>query len=223
MPRIARIVVRDYPYHVIQRGNNKQTVFFDDRDKKLYLQLLNKFRKEDNCKLHAYCLMNNHIHLLITPLKDESLSKMMQKLSLRYTQLINKKYKRTGRLWECRFHSCLIDKDNYLWAVCRYIETNPVRANIVKSVRDYFWSSARINVLGEESNLVEPIWGGEKDKLEYSKFVLESEDKLNKEIKNCTYKGKPLGDEGFMKIIEKLLNIDLSIKKVGRPKQRMEE
>jgi putative transposase len=98
----------------------------------------------------AYCLMSNHIHLLTKPLSEESLFKMMQGLTLCYTQYINRMYGRTGRLWESRYHSCIVDHDKYLWAVARYIEQNPVRAKMVERAEDYSYSSARAHVNGSE-------------------------------------------------------------------------
>ncbi len=221
MPRIARIVAPGYPHHIVQRGNNKQDVFFDHEDRRTYLRLLSEYTQECNCKTHAYCLMNNHIHLLVTPAEHESLSKMMQKLSLRYTQLINKKYNRTGRLWECRYHSCIVDKDSYLWTVCRYIETNPVRARIVSVAEDFSWSSARFNILGKKNDLLDKIWQSEKERLEYKQFTTILEDEINREIRKKTYSGKPLGGKNFLKSMEKLLGVNFSSrKKPGRPKKK---
>jgi len=114
MPRVARIVSVGYPHHIIQRGNNREIVFFDNEDRCFYLELLKKHSPECGCKIHAYCLMSNHVHMLLVPLYSHSLAKALQKLSLRYTQHINKKYRRTGRLRECRFHSAIVDKDAYL-------------------------------------------------------------------------------------------------------------
>src|SRR3989338_538169 len=99
--------------------------------------------------------MDNHIHILFTPQRDDSLAKTMQKLSLRFTQHINRKHRRTGRLWECRFHSSLVDKEEYLWAVCRYIERNPVRAKIVDRPSQYQWSS--VNEI-HKRDIIESIW-----------------------------------------------------------------
>ena len=121
MPRIARIVAEGYPHHIIQRGNNRQAVFFDNEDRLFYLGLLRKYSRECASKVHAYCLMDNHVHILFTPRYHNSLAKTMQKLSLRFTQHVNKKHKRTGRLWECRFHSSLVDKEDYLSAMERSV------------------------------------------------------------------------------------------------------
>src|SRR3989338_862011 len=172
MPRIARIAEANYPHHIVQRGNNKGVIFFDDSDRRFYLKLLRKYSMECNCMVNAYCIMNNHVHLLLTPLQQAALSKMMQKLSLRYTQYINKKYERTGRLWECRFYSSLIEKDAHLWAACRYIERNPVRAKIVDDPMRYVWSSAGCRHSEEGNNaLVEPIWYNKCEKEDYINFL----------------------------------------------------
>jgi putative transposase len=125
MPRIARAVATGFPHHVIQRGNNREEVFFDKKDREQYLLLLKRYAGKWISPILAYCLMNNHVHLLTKPKEEESLYKMMQGVSLCYTQYVNRKYKRTGSLWESRYHSCIVDKEKYLWAVARYIEQNP--------------------------------------------------------------------------------------------------
>src|SRR4030042_6002476 len=148
MPRIGRAVAAGFPHHVIQRGNNREQVFFKEKDRKQYLSLLKKYSVKWKSSIIAYCLMNNHVHLLKKPESDESLFKMMQGLTLCYTQHINRTYKRTGRLWESRYHSCIVDQEKYLWAVARYIEQNPVRAGMVQRAEDYPYSSARAHVNG---------------------------------------------------------------------------
>jgi len=218
MPRIARIVCIDYPHHIIQRGNNRQKVFFDEEDKGFYFGLLKKYSSESSCKIHAYCLMSNHVHILAVPLEDDSLAKTMQKLSLRYTQHINKKYKRTGRLWECRFHSALVDKEGYLWAVCRYIERNPVRASLIKRPKQYKWSSARVNTGEEKDGFIEPIWRDYVDRKEYCKFLntIDNEREIEN-IRKCTFSGKPIGSERFVSQIVDTLGIRINIRPRGRP------
>ena len=113
MPRQARIVLVDYPHHIVQRGNNSQNIFFEDSEKKYYFGLLDRFSKENHCIIHAYCLMSNHVHILVTPKQPFSLAKLIQKLNLRYTQVFNQKYNRTGSLWEGRYFSSLVDKEKY--------------------------------------------------------------------------------------------------------------
>lgn len=221
MPRIARIVYVDYPHHIIQRGNNKQTVFFDDEDRKEYLKLLNKYAKECGSELHSYCLMTNHVHLLLTPEKNNSLAKTMQKLSLRYTQYINKKYTRTGRLWECRFHSCVVEKETYLWSVYRYIERNPVRAGIVKDPIKYRWSSATLNTtIVHQNKLVKPIWKDYFERNEYHKFLNQHDNKDETvKIKKSTFSGLPIGSEKFLHHISKELGISIERRRKGRPRK----
>ena len=132
MPKIARAVALEFPHHVVQRGNNREKVFINEQDKRKYLLLLKEYSDKWDTYILAYCLMSNHVHLLTRPIKNESLYKMMQGIIFCYTQDFNRTYKMTGRLWESRYHSCVVDKEKYLWAVARYIEQNPVRAKIVK-------------------------------------------------------------------------------------------
>ena len=215
------MVVSEYPHHVVQRGNNRQDIFFDDEDRRLYLGLLKKYSSECACKIHAYCLMNNHVHILFVPERDYSLAKTMQKLSLRFTQHINKKYKRTGRLWECRFHSSLIDKEEYLWIVCRYIERNPVRANIVSEPNLYQWSSARANTMAKQNGFIEPIWQDNIQRREYTEFLNTHDDKNEMDmIRKHTYTGKPIGKERFLNRIVEKLGIAITTRHRGRPRKK---
>ena len=132
MPRIARICAIGYPHHITQRGNNKETVFFEDEDRRFYLKTLNKYSHKWDLEIWVYCLMDNHVHILAVPQKYESLARGIGGTNLVYTQYINRKYKRSGRLWQNRFYSTIIEKESYLWAASRYIERNPVRAKLVK-------------------------------------------------------------------------------------------
>ena len=221
MPRIARIIGTEHPHHIVQRGNNRQAIFFDDPDRERYLSLLIKYAKECLCKISSYCLMENHTHLLLNPEKMESLAKMMQKLSLTFTQYINKKYNRTGRLWECRFYSSIIDKESYLLSVCRYIERNPVRAKLVKSPLKYKWSSAKY-ILSEDSvEWLDPAWADYYTRDEYIKFLNQQEDKEDVEkIRRSVFKGMPLGTAKFIKEISEKSGILLDPRPRGRPPKK---
>jgi putative transposase len=155
----------------------------------------------------AYCLMSNYIHLLTKPLSEESLFKMMQGLTLCYTQYINRMYGRTGRLWESRFHSCIVDHDKYLWAVAsRYIEQNPVRAKMVERAEDYSYSSARAHVNGgEDAVLGKDLFHNDRRR-DY--ILLLRSDTPQKEIKRLRYAtktGRPLSSEEFVVEMEKKL------------------
>ena len=154
MPRIARAVALEFPHHVVQRGNNREKVFINEEDKKKYLSLLKEYSSKWDTYILAYCLMSNHVHSLTRPITNESLYKMMQGITLCYTQYFNRTYKRTGRLWESRYHSCVVDKEKYLWAAARYIEQNPVRVKIVKKAADYPYSSAKAHIQGLQDEIL---------------------------------------------------------------------
>ena len=156
MPRPRRIDAPGYPQHVVQRGNNRQAVFFSSKDPALYLGLLRDCAREHRCRVHAYVLMGNHVHLMVTPEAAGGLSRMMQAVNRAYVRRVNDRHGRTGTLWEGRFHSTLVDTDRYLLACQRYIELNPVRAGTVAHPGDYRWSSYRANAEGRANALLVP-------------------------------------------------------------------
>ena len=205
---------------MVQRGNNRQAIFFDNADREFYLKILIKYAKECDCRIKSYCLMQNHTHLLIIPQRNESLAKMMQKLSLTFTQYINKKYERTGRLWECRFYSSIIDKESYLLSVCRYIEKNPVRAKVVENPLKYKWSSAQYILSKDDVEWLEPAWADYCTKDEYIKFLNQHEDEEEIErIRSSAFKGMPLGPAKFVKKLSEELGILLNTRPRGRPRK----
>jgi len=142
--------------HIIQRGNNRGLCFFTDAERQLYLAQLAELSRRDDREVHAYCLMSNHVHLLVTPLRDNSCALLMKNLGQRYVQYVNRAYRRTGSLWEGRFRSCLAQSQRYVLACYRYIELNPVRAAIVDHPGKYPWSSYRANAEVETYPLVTP-------------------------------------------------------------------
>ena len=141
MSRRPRFPVTGYPLHVVQRGNDRQPCFFADADYRFYLDSLGKAAGHYGVQIHAYVLMTNHVHLLVTPLAAGAVSRMMQALAARYVRYVNARRERTGTLWEGRYKACLVDHDRHLLATCRYIDLNPVRAGIVAHPRAYRWSS----------------------------------------------------------------------------------
>lgn len=156
MPRLARPVVADIPLHIIQRGNNRQQCFFNDSDYLVYLDLLQRCALQAACRVHAYVLMTNHVHLLVTPLRTDAPANMMKSLGQRYVQYVNRRYTRTGSLWEGRYKSSLVQHDSYLLVCQRYIELNPVRARMVRHPSHYPWSSYLVNAHGATSELITP-------------------------------------------------------------------
>jgi len=220
MPRIARVCAINYPHHITQRGNNKETVFFDDEDRKFYLRILSKYRDEWNFEIWAYCLMNNHIHLLVVPREEESLAKGIGITNLVYTQYFNRRYNRSGRLWQNRFFSTVIEEDTYLWAVARYIENNPVRVNIVKKAEDYPWSSARAHLLKtKDSTLSGKSWLEENKINAYLDFLRKDDNLVDNRIRKGTSTGRALGQEEFIKSIGDIIGRGIFVKRVGRPKK----
>lgn len=156
MARLPRFVLPGHPQHVIQRGNNREPIFCAESDYRFYLDKLRLACEKHQCEVHAYVLMTNHVHLLITPHSETSIGKVMQMLGRYYVQYYNYCYQRTGTLWEGRYKATLIDSEHYLLTCMRYIELNPVRADIVTHPRDYPWSSYCYNALGQEDSLITP-------------------------------------------------------------------
>ncbi len=156
MPRQRRICVPGMPMHIVQRGNNRQSCFLHAGDYHSYLKLLGQAADRYDTAIHAYALMTNHVHLLVTPNHASSASSVMQHLGRGYVLRFNRIHNRTGTLWEGRFRSSIIDTEKYLFACYRYIELNPVRAGIVSTPEKYRWSSYRINAQGARTDLILP-------------------------------------------------------------------
>ena len=156
MARLPRFMIPDQPQHVILRGNNRAEIFCAEADYNFYLEKLKLACTKHGCTVHAYVLMTNHVHLLITPHLEQSLGKAMQMLGRYYVQYYNYCYRRTGTLWEGRYKATLIDSESYLLTCMRYIEMNPLRAGMVNDPADYPWSSYQCNALGQLSDLVVP-------------------------------------------------------------------
>ena len=156
MPRRARLAIANVAWHIIQRGNNRSVCFFSEQDYLYYLHQLAQLSIEHGCAVHAYCLMTNHIHILLTPEEATGPSLMMKRLGQRYAQYINRNYQRSGTLWEGRFKSCLAQNERYALHCYRYIELNPVRASMTKYPGDYRWSSYSCNGEGVENALITP-------------------------------------------------------------------
>lgn len=143
-PRLPRVLVAHHPHHIVQRGHSRQAVFEEESDRQAYLDDLHEKKNELGVQVHAYCLMSNHIHLLLTPAEDVgAVSRLMKEVARRATRRWNVRKQRSGSLWESRFKSSVVQSEAYLLACCRYIELNPVRAGMVVRAEDYRWSSYR--------------------------------------------------------------------------------
>jgi putative transposase len=142
MARQPRLDLPHIPQHIVQRGNNRLPCFLDDSDRLRYLQLLRESLLHTGCHLHAYVLMDNHVHLLVTPPTTGAVTRLMQKLGRQYVSQFNTRHRRTGTLWEGRYKSCLVDRESYILHCYRYIDLNPVRARMTDDPANFPWSSA---------------------------------------------------------------------------------
>ncbi len=156
MARQPRLDVPGIPQHVVQRGNNRLPCFLDDDDRRRYLQLLRESSLAKGCALHAYVLMTNHVHLLLTPSTAGAASRMMQRLGRQYVGQFNARHRRTGTLWEGRYKSCLVDSETYVLSCYRYIELNPVRARMTDDPVRFPWSSCAANCGHRDDPLLKP-------------------------------------------------------------------
>jgi putative transposase len=226
--RQPRLAIPAYPHHVIQRGHNRQRVFADEVDRRQYLAWLGDACAAHDLSVHAYVLMDNHVHLLATPLGDASLSRAMQAVGRRYVRWFNRRHGRTGTLWEGRFRSSLVEADRYLLACQRYIESNPVRAGIVETVADWPWSSHRHHVGLAVDPLVRPhptVWALGNTPFEresaYRHLFDESVSKTEYEwLRDRLLAGKPTASAHFQRQLEEASGLRLIPRPVGRPRVR---
>jgi len=190
MPRQPRRIAINYPHHVTQRGNNRETVFIDSSDYRKYLSLLKEYAQRYQFEVWAYCLMPNHVHLLVVPGNELSLARGIGLTNMTYTQYFNRRYKRSGRIWQNRFFSCIVSDNKYLWNVARYIENNPVKSGFSHKAYQYAWSSAKRHCCGtEDSVLSGPGWLEDEMRQGYCEY-LEGEDVFVEEtIRGATSAG----------------------------------
>ncbi len=230
MPRRSRIIVPNIPLHIIQRGNNQQACFFADEDYLFYLDCLKEYACSSKCLIHAYVLMTNHVHLLITPKKTDSAGDLMKRLGQRYVQYINRTYKRSGTLWEGRFRSAIIEQEAYLFTCQRYIEMNPVRAGMVKEPGEYRWTSYHVNGQGEKSDLITHHFfyhglgqtEAERQTSYKELFDHELESGEIEKIRKATNGNFALGTDRFKEEISEMLGRRVSPGKAGRPRKKID-
>ena len=228
MPRRARMYIAGLPYHVVQRGNNREACFIEPDNYRFYLALWEECAGHYGVTVHAYCLMTNHIHFLATPATETALSDTSRVVGSRYAQYINKTYRRTGTMWEGRHRSSLVQTDRYFLTCMRYIELNPVRAGMVAAPEEYRWSSYGGNAWGD-SGWITPHeeylrLGGTLAKRchayrELFRDQLSSVDLHS--IREAAHYCQPVGDDRFRKHIEEKYAIKLGHMKRGRPKTQM--
>jgi putative transposase len=225
MPRRPRPVLPEVPLHIVQRGNNRTKCFFGDADYLVYLDLLKHSALEAQCLVHAYVLMSNHVHLLVTPTTAAAPAVLMKSLGQRYVQYVNRRYGRTGSLWEGRYRSSLVDHDRYLLTCQRYIELNPVRAQMVAHPSEYRWSSYRINAHGEPSELVSPhpVYAAlspqpiARERAYRQLFESPLAAGTLDKVRRAANGNFALGDKAFASRIATLLGREVAPRRAGRP------
>lgn len=227
MPRPPRIDLPGIPQHVVQRGNDRQPCFFTEADYLCYRTLLREAALREGCVVHAYVLMTNHVHLLLTPQQPHAVSRTLQSLGRRYVRYINDRYHRSGTLWEGRHKACLVDRGDYLMHCHRYIELNPLRAAMVANPREYRWSSHHVLAYGDADPLVHPHPAylalatdpATRQRL-YREMVMTAvnPDDIDA-IRRHLQRQHAYGSDRFRQAIEAQLGRSVGPQKIGRPKK----
>ena len=227
MARLPRYFVKGQAQHIIQRGNNREPIFASTADYHFYLECLQDAAKRFELAIHAYVLMTNHVHLLASPKTKESIPKTLQSVGRRYVQYFNYTYERTGTLWEGRYKATVIDSNRYLLTCMRYIELNPVRADMVKHPREYPWSSYAANADGKENKLLAQHTlyrqldsNAVERQSAYRQLFRAAISRTDLEaLREATNKGWVLGNDRFREKIEQLSDRRTTPKPRGRPKK----
>lgn len=227
MPRYPRLFLPDLPLHVVQRGHDRQPVFVQSADYRYYLDNLREAKDALSVQVHAYCLMTNHVHLILTPRAEtENISGLMRLLAARQTRYVNKLESRTGTLWEGRFKGSLIDRTSYLLACCRYVDLNPVRSAIVASPDEYRWSSYRSHVGISDDQLLDPcsayreLGNSDVERAQaYRAFVaMDSGESELATVRTALQRNQPTGSRRFCNEIEQRIGRRISTNGPGRPR-----
>lgn len=225
MPRQPRYLLPGVPQHVVQRGVDRNPTFFAPSDYASYLRCLRSASRRYECQIHAYVLMTNHVHLLVTPQAEDSIPRVMQSIGREYVQPLNSRYKRIGTLWQARYRASVVQSDFYFLACHRYIEMNPVRAGLVNSPHLYRYSSYTFNALGHANGLVTPhstylaLGSDSKSRTKAYQYLFSTELRasLIEEIRKQTRSCRPIGGEQFKDQIEAMTGRPARRGKVGRP------
>jgi putative transposase len=222
MPRIARVVVPGLPHHIVQRGNNRQDVFFAADDYRAYLDLLHEQSQRFGLHILAYCLMTNHVHLIALPGSEQALARAVGRTHWLYSRYINRLHGRSGHLWQNRFFSCPLDADHLLHAA-RYVERNPVRAHMVRLPWRYRWSSAAAHTgEGEPHEVLDMVgWRRLFRPAAWKKMLQEAEDEpIVDRLRRCMHTGRPLASDRLIARLEARLGVRLRANPVGRPRKK---
>ncbi len=219
MPRTARVVIPGCVHHVTQRGNNRQDVFFVDADRQVFLQYLREAAKRFALQVEGYCLMTNHIHLVVTPQREDSLAAALKRVNQLYAQYVNRMHGRSGHLWQNRFFSCPLDLE-HVWRVLVYVERNPVRARLCRKAWQWQWSSAGAHCGGDDpSELLDmESWELDMTPVKWRRMLERpDDDRLARSLQLSTSRGRPLGSDSFIAKLETMLGRRLRPLPRGRP------
>lgn len=220
MARIARLVVPDHPHHVTQRGSRRQTTFFSCSDYQMYITLVAKIKEKAGVDVWAYCLMPNHVHLVVVPKRPDSLCFLFRNAHREYARNVNAREGWQGHLWQERFHSFVMD-EAHLLATVRYVELNPVRAGLCDRADEWRWSSVHAHLQKEDDRLVNvlPMIDRVQD---WTTYLSSPETEKNLEtIRRHSRTGRPIGDDSFVDELERKSGRSLRKRKPGRKPQRL--
>lgn len=225
MPRTGRVVLPGFPHHVVQRGHNRQVVFAHKNDYSYYLDSLVDWKEEYGIRLYGYCLMTNHVHLIIEPETESAMGQFMKRLAGRQTRYVNRQKARSGTLWEGRYKSSPIDTDNYLLACCRYVDLNPVRAQIVSRPENFYWSSYRerigldtqVKILDNAPDAVEKLPETLSNHKTYARYVSAPSSSAEIElIREALKRGQLTGGSHFIDEVEGIIGRRIERRGPGR-------
>ncbi|MBC54468.1 MAG: transposase [Gammaproteobacteria bacterium] len=226
MPRRARHYLAGMPYHIVQRGNNRQRCFMKYADYEFYLKLWRVHASAFDVHVHAYCLMTNHVHFLLTPQHKDSISRVTRIVGSNYASYINKKYERTGTLWEGRHRASLVQTRRYFLTCQRYIELNPVRAYMVNTPEEYLWSSYRENALGARGWMqphAEFLALGESVAARREAYMQLFDKPVNRHqltlIRSATHSCQPVADNRYKKELKEKYGLRIGRLRPGQPRK----
>ncbi len=227
MPRRPRVFLPGHPVHVVQRGNNRGKIFFGSKDAETYLGWLREAATEHGVAVHAYVLMTNHIHLLVSPETAHALPRAMRHVNWRYSRYVNDSQNRTGSLWEGRYRASVIEADNYFFACSRYIELNPVRAGLASTPGAYRWSSYKANAEGKPDPVVVPhqlytdlaASTDQRAAAYRGLFEVSFPESALGAIRDAIHGGWPLGRASFSALVNRHAGQPITQRHRGRPRK----
>ena len=217
MPSERRFVEPNLPYHIVQRGNYRANIFDSEEDKLFYLDNLDYYRKRHKVKLYGWCLMDNHVHLIMSPETETSFSELFRRLNVKYSIYIHKKRKLKGKLWEDRYYTSCLDEDYFLTSL-KYVELNPFRAGMEKNLGEYSWTSYRERIKSSKYSILDDLPEDIQIR-NWDEVILSGlkEEEKWEALKRCIAQNKPFGNEEFVKKLEQKSGLNLTTRKQGRP------